>query len=120
MIIATVRIAISSKERDRALSFLRSMTGRSRVLPGCHSSRVYRDEQEENVLMFEQVWENEADLDRYLQSDEYRRMLLFMETATVQPEVRFNTVASSTGIETIRRARGLTADGETHESTDDR
>ena len=112
MIVATIRMAVSAGSRDQALSFFRAMTGRSRVHPGCLSSRVYTDEQEDNVLMFEQVWGNEADLDRYLKSDEYQKILVFLETAIVQPEIKFNTVSSSTGIETIRRARGLTVEGE--------
>jgi len=117
MIIATIRLTVSPKEHDRALSFLRAMTGRSKTHPGCFSSKVYKDEEEDNVLMFEQVWGNQADLDHYLQSDEYQKMLLFLETAITQPEIRFDTVSSSTGIETLRRARGLANEEENPDST---
>jgi hypothetical protein len=53
----------------------------------------------------EQLWSNEEDLERYLRSDEYRQVLLVLEMAMKQPEIRFDTISSSTGIETIEKAR---------------
>jgi hypothetical protein len=44
-------------------------------------------------------------MERHLQSDEYRRVLLVLEMAIKQPEIRFDTIMSSTGIETIEKAR---------------
>jgi len=55
--------------------------------------------------LFEQLWSNEADLERHLRSDEYRQVLLVLEMAIKQPEIRFDTILSSTGIETIEKAR---------------
>jgi quinol monooxygenase YgiN len=61
---------------------------------------------EEAVLTFEDTWESEADLERHLRSPDYRQLLLVMELARVPPEVRFNRVSHSTGLETIQAARG--------------
>jgi quinol monooxygenase YgiN len=55
--------------------------------------------------MFQQMWSDEESLERHLRSDEYRQLLLVLETAIKQPEVRFDTILSSTGIETIEKAR---------------
>ncbi len=65
-----------------------------------------RDLQEENVFMLEQVWRSEEDLTLHLRTDEYRNLLLVLELARKQPEIRFDTISSSTGIETIEKARG--------------
>ena len=46
-----------------------------------------------------------ADLALHLRSQEYRQLLLVMELARVPPEVQFDRVAHSTGIETIEEAR---------------
>ena len=105
MVLATIRMMMSAKRFGEALRILRSMAEQSRVQPGCLSSQIYRNGQEDNVLMLEQLWSNEEDLERYLRSDEYRQVLLVLEMAMKQPEIRFDTILSSTGIETIEKAR---------------
>jgi len=87
------------------LKILRSIAEQCKDDPGCLSFHIYGDLQEENVLMLEEVWMSEEDLDLHLRSDEYRNLLLVMEMALKHPEVRFNTVSTSTGIETIEKAR---------------
>jgi len=111
MILATIRITFSSKKFNEALGILRAAAEQSSVQPGCLSGRVYRNGEKDNVLMFEQKWSNEADLNRYLRSDEYRQILMVLEMAAKQPEVRFDTISSSTGIETIGKARGYKMEG---------
>jgi quinol monooxygenase YgiN len=105
MVHVTIRMAIRSKKYDEALKILRSTAEWSRIKPGCLSSRIYDDVQEDNVLMFEEIWRSEEDLEYHLRSDEYQKVLLVMEMALKQPEIRFDTIASSTGIETIEKAR---------------
>jgi hypothetical protein len=51
------------------------------------------------------MWESEEELERHLRSDEYRKVLLVMEMALDHPEVGFKNLESSTGIETIEKAR---------------
>jgi quinol monooxygenase YgiN len=75
--------------------------------PGCISCHIYGDLQEKNVFMLKEVWRSEEDLDLHLRSDEYRNLLLILEMALEQPEIRFDTISSSTGIETIEKARNL-------------
>jgi quinol monooxygenase YgiN len=105
MVLATLRMVFSEEKFGEALAVLRSISEQSRVQPGCLSSFLYRDVQRDNVLMFQQLWSNEEDLDRHLQSDEYRHVLLVLEMAIEKPEIRFDTILHSTGIETIKRAR---------------
>ena len=50
--------------------------------------------------------EPEEDLDLHLRSEEYRNLLLVLEMALKQPEIRFDTISNTTGIETIEKARG--------------
>jgi quinol monooxygenase YgiN len=73
--------------------------------PGCLSCYIYENHQEKNVLMLEEVWRSEEDLDLHLRSEEYRNLLLVLEMGAKQPEIRFDTISSSTGIETIEKAR---------------
>ena len=105
MILATIRMTIPPKSSGEALKILRSMAELCRDDPGCLSCHIYGDLQEKNVLMLEEVWRSEEDLDLHLRSDEYRNLLLVLEMALKQPEIRFDTISSSTGIETIEKAR---------------
>jgi quinol monooxygenase YgiN len=105
MILATVRMAIPPQKRDEALKILRLTAEQCRLRPCCLSCRIYEDVQENNVLMFEQSWRSLDDLERHLRSDEYYKVLLVMEMALKQPDIRFDTISGSTGIETVEKAR---------------
>jgi quinol monooxygenase YgiN len=61
--------------------------------------------QETNILMINQVWKSEKNLENHIRSDEYRNFLMALEMAPQKPEIRFDTILSSSGIETIKRAR---------------
>ncbi|SPD75578.1 Antibiotic biosynthesis monooxygenase [uncultured Desulfobacterium sp.] len=106
MVLATLRMMFPSEKFSEALKILRTISEQSRVQPGCINSRLYRNGQDENVLLFEQLWSDEDNLEHYLQSDEYRMVLLVLEMAMEKPEIRFDTILRSTGIETIEKARG--------------
>jgi quinol monooxygenase YgiN len=105
MIHATIRITLPSKTVKEALEILGSEAERTKVQPGCLSSRVYHDIQDRNVIMVEEMWRSEEELERHLRSYEYHKVLLVMEMALKQPEIRFDTISSSTGIENIEKAR---------------
>jgi hypothetical protein len=55
--------------------------------------------------MFQQLWSNGESLGRHIRSEEYRQVLLVLEMAVEKPEIRFDTILRSAGIETIERAR---------------
>jgi quinol monooxygenase YgiN len=105
MILATVRMAIPPQKRDEALKILGLTAEECRFWPNCLSCRIYEDTQEHCVLMFEERWGSHEDLERHLRSDEYYKVLLVMEMALEQPEIRFDTISGSTGIETVEKAR---------------
>lgn len=108
MVYATIRMIIPPKKRAEALRILRSAAEYCKVHSGCLGCHIYNDEQEDNVLIFEEIWRSEEDLTQHLQSDKYRNVLLVMEMALKHPEIRFDTVSTSTGIETIQKARSPT------------
>jgi quinol monooxygenase YgiN len=105
MIYAIARMPIPSLKLEEALEILNSVAQRSRFERGCVRSAVYRDVEMDNAIMLEQVWENEKYLSRHLRSDEYRKVLLVAEMALAPPEIRFDTVVRTTGVETIEKAR---------------
>ena len=108
MILATVRMTIPPKKSGEALGILRSVADLCKDDPGCLSCHVYGDLQDNKVLVLEEAWRTQEDLDRHFRSKEYRNLLLVLEMALKQPEIRFDTISSSTGIETIEKARSHT------------
>jgi quinol monooxygenase YgiN len=105
MILATIRMSIPPQKRSEALKILRSVAELCRDDPGCLSCNIYRDMHDNKVLVLEEFWELEKDLDLHLRSEEYRNLLLILELALKRPEIRFDTISGTTGIETIERAR---------------
>jgi len=105
MILATIRMAIPPQKRAEALKIIRLIADQCSDDTGCLGFHLYEDLQEKNIIMLEEIWRAQEDLDLHLRSDEYRNLLLVLEMALKQPEIRFNTISSSTGIETIENAR---------------
>lgn len=105
MVIATISMTVPVKRFAEAWTILKSIAEQSRVQPGCLSCRIYKNGQEDNALMFQQLWSDEENMERHLRSDQYRQVLLVLEMAAEQPEIRFDTILSSKGIETIEKAR---------------
>ena len=112
MILATVRMAIPLQKRGQVSKTLKTMVRETMFERGCLSSRLYHDENEESVFLCEQVWRNQDDLNLYLRSKDYRRMLVVMELAGEPPEIKFQTVSEPVGIEVIEKARGLMSNGD--------
>ncbi len=107
MILSTLRMTIPPQKRGEALRILRSVAQRCKVYSGCLGCHIYEDVQEDNVLVFEEMWRSEEELAQHLRSEKYRRLLLVLEMALKQPEIRFDTISSSAGIETIEKARSF-------------
>jgi len=105
MILASIRMMVSPQKRGELLRILRSTAERNRILTGCLNSRLYEDLQEDNVILLEEMWSSEEEMEEHLRSDEYRKVLMALEMALQRPEVRFMRVSSSNGIETIEKAR---------------
>ena len=112
MILATLRMVMPAQRRSEVLKTLKSMSWETRIQPGCLSSRLYHDVDEESAFMVEEVWSNQDQLDRYLRSEDYRRMLLVMEMAGEPPEIKFQTISEPAGIEVIEKARGCKRNGD--------
>lgn len=105
MILSTIRMPIPVQKHNDALGILRSIAMQCRDDPGCLSCHVYRDVEDSNVLLLQGAWKVKENLDFHVRSDEYHNLLQVMEMSLKQPEIRFDTISSSTGIESIEKTR---------------
>ena len=106
MVLVTLRMAIPLQKRGEALKILKAMVAQNQARPeDCVFCRICEDVLEDKILQFEEMWSSEEELERHLRSDEYHKVLLVLEMALKQPEIRFDSISSSTGIDTIEKAR---------------
>jgi quinol monooxygenase YgiN len=105
MIQATLRLKLGPNNVGAAVKVLRSLLERTRVVPGSLGCHLYQDLEEPGVLLFEERWQTRESLEKHLRSDRYRQVLLVMEAAVEPPEVRFDLIKDSTGLETVEQAR---------------
>lgn len=105
MILASLRMKASAAKRNEAVQIFKSVCAQTTVQTGCVFCRVFVDLQDSNMLMLEQMWKTQKDLNTYLRSEECYRLLLAMELAASKPEVRFDIISTSSGMEIIEKAR---------------
>jgi quinol monooxygenase YgiN len=75
------------------------------VKRGCIGCFVSQDVQDAEIIRYEELWESSDDMERHLRSDDYRKILFAMEMSSHAPDVRFNKIEETTGMETIKRVR---------------
>jgi quinol monooxygenase YgiN len=105
MIHSMVRMVLPARQVNEVMGILAPMVQRIRTEEGCVNCQLHQDVLEDNVVILEETWASEADLERHIRSQDYRQLLLIMELAKARPEVRFDTVSRSTGFETIQKIR---------------
>ena len=98
-------MAIPVEKQSDALKILQSIALQTRDDPGCLSCCIYRDIEDVKVLLFQEQWNSEERLALHVRSSEYRNILLVMEMSAKKPEVRFDTISDSSGIEIVEKMR---------------
>ena len=105
MIVGTIRILPPPNRRAEVLEVLRAIQGPVLAQPGCASCHVYEEEGPEPAVVLVERWETEAAFETHLRSEAYRRILGAVELSSSAPEICFDHVSQSEGIERIERAR---------------
>jgi quinol monooxygenase YgiN len=108
MVSSVLRIVVSVSKRTEVLQALSSVRGPTEAYAGCRSCRAYQDVEDGNAFVLLQEWSTNATLARYLRSDLYRTILAVMESASEPPELRFDTIAETAGVELVKVMRGVT------------
>ena len=102
---ASIRLQVPSKKLSEVLGILESVCEQVQFEPNCIYTRLYRSTNEVDTIMLEELWSNDQELHRHLQSEAYGRVLLAIEMASAPPEIRFDEIVESTGFETIKAVR---------------
>lgn len=105
MVRSTIRMLIPTEKQRDALEILRSTIEQAQFEPGFVSCRIYRGVEDERAILLEELWMSEEDVQQHLRSIRYRNVLLVVEMAVEPPEIRFDVIAHSDGVERIEQAR---------------
>ena len=99
MIQATLKMIVRPERRSDLLETLRGMLEPARVERGCLSYRLYEDIENRNAFVLVEEWKTQKDLESHLNTDNQRRLLALMDFLSEQPEMRFNTVSHTAGMD---------------------
>ena len=101
MILSTLNMIVRPEGRRDLLETMRSMLEPARVERGCLSYHLYEDIENRDAFLLLEEWETQDDLERHISKDHQRQLLTLMDLLSEQPELRFNTVSSTAGMDLI-------------------
>ena len=97
-----LRIIPLPEKRSQVLAILRSVRGPTQVKPHCLSCRLYVEDDVESALLYTEEWDSEPDFRAHLRSEFYRRILAAMDLSKSAPELRFQEVGVTHGLELVQ------------------
>jgi len=105
MIDATIKITAPPEKRKEVLQTFMAILGPIRREQGCISCNCYVDVESENTIFFKEEWKNKENLDTHLRSVHFGVLIGAMKLLNQEPDIKFNTIASTRGAEAIKVAR---------------
>jgi quinol monooxygenase YgiN len=105
MIDATIKMTVPPEKRKEVLQTVKAILGPIRRERGCISCNCYVDAEDESIFFFREEWKTREDLDNHLRSDRFGVLIGAMSLLKAKPDIRFNTIASTSGAEAIKTAR---------------
>lgn len=105
LISSTMRITASENRNGEIIRVLRSLIEPTRVETGCISCGLYKDLHEPSIIIWVEEWNTQDDLERHVRSPRYKKILAAFDMSDTEPEMRFNTVVETRGMQLIVEAR---------------
>lgn len=105
MVDATIKLKVSKEKRKEVLQAFMEILEPIRREQGCISCHCYVDVESENSFFFREEWRSSEDLDVHLRSVHFGILIGAMKLLSKDPDIRFNTVSSTAGVEAIEAAR---------------
>ena len=103
MIVGMIRILPSPERRAEVLEIFQSIQGPVLAQPGCAGCCIYEEQGLEQAVVLVERWESLEALATHVRSEAYRRILGAIELSYDPPEVRFDHVSTTEGMELIER-----------------
>lgn len=102
---AILKLTVPLEKLKEVLQTLLALLGKIRREPGCISCNCYVDIEAENIIFFREEWRTGEDLAAHLRSVHFSVLIGAMKLLNEEPDIRFNTIASTAGVEAITAAQ---------------
>ena len=110
MMVLLLKIVPSPENRRELLGILKSVVGPSSIQPGCQTCEIYEGSLDNEAVLFVERWDSLSNMNDYIRSALFARLLVAMEMSTRQPEIQFYETAQVCGmdhVESLRTAEKL-------------
>lgn len=104
---SSIRMLIPLDKQKEALEILEAACARIEFNANCICTHLYRGVDDLRAITIEERWASDEDLMQHLRSEVFRRILLVIEMSDEPPEIVFDVISKSTGIEKIEEAQAL-------------
>ena len=105
MVIMSLRIKVSPMKRAEIVKLIRPLIGPNEAKSGCLLFRLYSETDDDDAILLLQEWQSQEDLDQFIRSQDFKRVLATMDLANQAPEFSVKTVSSEAGMELVEKLR---------------
>ena len=105
MVRLTVTLVTSPTGAGLLLDAFRSLMVPTRLEPGCLGCLVWEETDDDTTLHYAEEWATEADMRRRVRSDRFTSLLAVMEAAVAPPQVQFDFVTTTRGLDYVEEVR---------------
>lgn len=105
MVGTVLRFFSAPHKREEVIQTLHSLVGHTRAMSGCLGCWASIDLENTNAFVYAEQWASQADLNRHMQSQEFKKILGLMEMSEHEPLIRFATIPETHGMELIEQVR---------------
>jgi quinol monooxygenase YgiN len=111
VIVGTLRMRPRPDRRGELLEILRSVREPVLAQPGCAAFHIFDEQEPDAAVVLVERWASEPALEAHIRSEAYRRILEAIELSGDAPEIRFDSISATEGMERIERARARARSG---------
>ncbi len=106
MILVSIRMTVNPEQRDEFLQIIRGVLGPTRAERTCTHCKCYEDIENKNTFIYIEEWQTKPGFNRHISSEIFRNILAAIDMSCEPPEINFNTVSRTEGLETVAAVRG--------------
>jgi hypothetical protein len=113
MVRLTVSLVASARSAPRLIHALRALTAPLRLRTGHLGSNTWMDS--DHTVHYEENWATETDMRDRVISDGFTRLLAVIEASEGLPQVQFNFVTKTRGLDYVAEVRGAPGPAEAND-----
>jgi len=98
----TIRLSTGGSNHALIVSSLREIQEAVRAQQGCRHFNLYESVEDHSSLLLVENWETQQAMNEHIRSQDFRVILAALDLSDSKPEIRFNSVVSSQGLEYLR------------------